>query len=357
MKKALLISNNSWSYDYRLHQIEQILTADYCVDFLIQDRNSFSKHSNVLVAAFTFLKSKENYKIIFFAGSLMKSFLAYFFLKKAFYIYYVREILDFNNNKSLKLALYALGERYLIRKSNLVVTGNSLRALYLLETYNLNTIPTVWENIRKLNADLLSIDLISKYNKKYSYLDGSKVILFTSGYSIWRETDRLILSKKYISNDFSYLVVGGGMMSDNPRKDYKIIQEIIKEHSLQQIYFQDKVEEPELLYLIRRSYIGVVHYNKKNINNLYCSSGKVHEFLSEGIPIVTTTNLPLVSLTEGNDVGISTEFINIGIAHIDSNYEMFKERILYYLKNNNHSLNNSYFQSMIQDKIADSYNI
>jgi hypothetical protein len=351
MKNALIISNNKWRYDYRLHQIYQTLKFDYNVHLLTSDKinNIDSKGKLTNFSIFKFKKID----LVFSAGALLKSLMALYIYKDALTIYYVREIIGIKENKSIKLKLYFLLEQHVCRKSNLVLTGNSFRSEYIFNTYRLDKFPTIWENIRRLNGAQLNDEILFNLNKKYRHLDEFKIILFTSGYSIWRETDKLIESKRFLPDEYAYLIVGGGMMSDNPENDYKLIKKKINDFSLKNVFFEDRVEEHELLYLIKKSYIGVVHYNNEDINNLYCSSGKIHEFLSEGIPIVTTTNPPLVVLTEENGVGISTNFINEGILEIHNNYNTYKRNINIYLKNNNMTINNLKLKNKIHDTIKE----
>jgi hypothetical protein len=338
---ALIISNNNWKDDFRLHQIKNTLSPYYNVHLLTSDKNTISNSKNLLVNLFKLNAIfKGSSKLIFSAGALTKSLIFHLLVRDKLIVFYVRELITLKKSSSLKIKAYIKIEKFLCKRAAIVVTGNSYRADYLKEKYDLTEKPLVWDNMRKLNELLLTSEKVVDFNIKYNYLNGKKIILFTSGYSIWRETDKLILSKKYLNDDFLYLIVGGGMMSDDEDQDYKLIQKIIIDNDLNDVYFQDKVGEEELLYLIRKAYIGVVHYNKIDFNNLYCASGKLFEFINEEVPIVTTSNPPLVDFTTSTGTGLSVNELHVGINEINNNYKKFKSNIIEYLKDDPLKKNN-----------------
>jgi len=338
---ALILSNNNWKDDFRLHQIQHTLSTFYNVFLLTSDKNTISNKSNLFINVIkTNIIFKDSSNLIFSAGALTKTLIFHLLVRNKLLVYYVRELVVPKKHSSWKIKIYVKLEEYLCKRAAIVVTGNSYRANYLKDEYNLPEKPLVWYNMRKLNELLLTSEKVAYFNTKYNYLNGKKIILFSSGYSIWRETDKLILSKKYLNDEFVYLIVGGGMMSYDADQDYKLIQRIIVENDLNDVFFQDKVGEAELLYLIRKAYIGVVHYNKLDFNNLYCASGKLFEFINEEVPIVTTSNPPLVDFTTSTGTGLSVNALHLGINEIDSNYIKFKSNIVKYLKDDPLKRNN-----------------
>jgi hypothetical protein len=339
---ALILSNNNWNDDFRLHQIQQTLSTYYNVFLLTSDKNTISNKNNILIQLYkTNVIFKDSRNLVFSAGALTKTLIFHLLVRNKLLVYYVRELVTTKKHSSWKIKIYVKVEEYLCKKADIVVTGNSYRADYLLEQYKLFKKPFVWENMRRLNELLLTKEKISDLDAKYNNLNGKKIVLFTSGFSLWRETDKLILTKKYLNDDYVYLIVGGGMMSDDADRDYKVIQKVIIDNALKGVYFQDKVDESELLYLIRRAYIGVVHYSKVDYNNIYCASGKLYEFINEKIPVVTTTNPPLVDFTISTKTGVSSDEIHKGILEIDKNYSFYIRNIDLYLKDDIKSINNN----------------
>lgn len=86
----------------------------------------------------------------------------------------------------------------------------------------------------------------------------------------------------------------------------------------------------ELKYLISQSHIGIVNYGQADTNNKYCASGKLFEFLYEGIPVVTTSNPPLKRICEEQKIGVVDDQFADGINEVLRNYVFYKERVKAY---------------------------
>ena len=79
--------------------------------------------------------------------------------------------------------------------------------------------------------------------------------------------------------------------------------------------------------MISKCHIGVVNYGQYDTNNKYCASGKLYEFLYEGIPVVTTTNPPLKRICEEEKVGVTDDGYADGINEVLNNYELYKANV------------------------------
>ena len=86
----------------------------------------------------------------------------------------------------------------------------------------------------------------------------------------------------------------------------------------------------ELKYLISQSHIGIVNYGQTDTNSKYCASGKLYEFLYEGIPVVTTSNSPLKRICDEEKIGVVDDRFADGINEVLRNYEFYKERVKAY---------------------------
>ena len=91
-----------------------------------------------------------------------------------------------------------------------------------------------------------------------------------------------------------------------------------------------KIISDELKYLLSISHIGIVNYGKYDTNNRFCASGKIYEYLFEGIPVVTTENEPLVDFCKNNHVGIADDQYINGIKKILESYEKYIENVSKY---------------------------
>src|SRR5699024_4955541 len=129
----------------------------------------------------------------------------------------------------------------------------------------------IFENIRILEGDSNKNELDTKYKDHFK----SKYnLISTGGYSLSRRTDSLVESMRHLTDKFTLYIVGGG-----PREDKKFLDRIINKYKLKNIIFLDKVPMSELKYLVAKSQIGIVHYGDSDLNNKYCASGKIYEFI------------------------------------------------------------------------------
>ena len=74
----------------------------------------------------------------------------------------------------------------------------------------------------------------------------------------------------------------------------------------------------------------MVNYHQNDTNNLYCASGKLYEFVLDGLPVVTTENPPLTDLCESFKFGIADNGYSDAIKSIKSNYDFYKGNVVIY---------------------------
>lgn len=260
--------------------------------------------------------------------------------REAILIQDMRELLISKEQKSLKTKIGCLIEKQMIKKANIVICANKYRAKKMKELYKFNDELVIYENIRELSYKS-DIDL-QIYDKKYEniFKNDTIKIISTSGYAIMRTNDQLLRELNHVKEKVELLMVGGG-----DKKDKLIMEEIIKEEELKNVHIIDKIEESELKYLISKSQIGIVNYGQYDTNNKLCASGKIYEFLFEGLPVVTTSNLPLKDFCEKFQIGVSGDSYSKAINRLIEDYDYYYKNVLefkkkYDSKNNNQRLLN-----------------
>ena len=77
-----------------------------------------------------------------------------------------------------------------------------------------------------------------------------------------------------------------------------------------------------------------MNYGQYDLNNKYCASGKLYEFLYEGIPVVTTTNPPLKGLCKRYGIGIADDDYFNGINAVLDNYTQYKNAVKRFINTN-----------------------
>ncbi|MCM3709210.1 hypothetical protein [Sporosarcina luteola] len=237
----------------------------------------------------------------------------------------VRELYFYEEAKSISGKLFSKFETKLMKKANIVLCANNERSEIMFSKFNLRKKPLVFENIRTLKGSFNSKVLDEKYINDFNYKIN---IVSTGGISVLRTTDKLVNAMSKLPSNYGLYIIGGGEESDK-----KIIQDIIEKHSLKNVKLISKVPLNELRYIVRNADIGIVNYHQLDLNNKYCASGKIYEYLGEGVPIVTTENPPLKQLCDNAKIGEADDFYYKGIMKVATNLSEYKENVEIYMKN------------------------
>lgn len=245
-----------------------------------------------------------------------------------------RELYSLDLNHSFRSNVGTLLERVLQKQSDVVICANSFRADYLYKHLRLKNKPLVYENVRKLEKDN---DNDEFYSNKYSWLVEKRlpIILSTSGCDISRTNDELVREFKAIDENYVLVFVGG-----QSEKDLRIIQRLIKLNNINNVFILGRVSPSELQYLVSISTIGIVNYGQFDLNNIYCASGKLYEFIFEKIPVVATSNPPLKALCEEYKVGFSSDSYLKGIREVTKYYQQYVESITHFIETDWIAINN-----------------
>ena len=244
-------------------------------------------------------------------------------LRASFTIQDVRELYLFRKSHGTG-KFFTFFERKLMRKADVVLAANQERAEIMHRENQLKRMPLVFENIRFLEGEEDETAYAEKYKGVFHYRFN---IVSTSGLFMERDSDKLILAMKELPKDFGLFFVG-----KSSEKDLVTCRDILNKEQISNVHVLGRVPMSELKYIVRQCQIGAVHYHKRDDNNMYCASGKIFEFLHEGLPIVTTENPPLKNFCDATGTGIADDSFFKGIMKLADNYARYQERVEEYIK-------------------------
>lgn len=211
-------------------------------------------------------------------------------------------------------------EKKMFHLADYLISANIERSNIMKEVYGLKTLPYPYENIRFLSEFEYNE---KELDKKYANIfKDKKIIISTGGIFLSRGTLELIKAFKELK-DCTLLIVGKG-----DENDYNNALKMMLQEKIENVIILDRVNLSELRYLIKKSQIGVIEYHMNDLNNINCSSGKIYEYIAEGIPVVTTMNTPLVRLTKEHGIGVSSTDFKEAILTVFEKYDYYKENTL-----------------------------
>jgi hypothetical protein len=259
-----------------------------------------------------------------------------------------RELYTIKDVHHLSGKIGCIIEKPAIKKADILICANPERADFMKEYYRLKEKPISYENIRKLEYSK-DVDIPSIEKKYRDLVKPNEVrVLTTAGCRLERTNDILVKNMRHLSTGVRLIIVGEDAASDR-----KEIEKIIKESGIENITILGRLNQDELKYVTQKCHIGVVNYHQNDLNNKYCASGKLYEFLFEGLPIITTTNPPLKKLCEKYGIGIADDNYYRGIRTIIDDYAMYKKNVKYFIKDISVKSNNEKLVNQLKIRLRE----
>ena len=257
-----------------------------------------------------------------------------------------RELYLINEVKHFTGKVGCIFEKMMVKKANIVICANQDRAKIMQREYELQREPLTYENLRQLKYDSMEGMEFAKKRIDHFIHDGEYRIVSSSGCSVKRTNDILVQNLSKVEKPCRLFLIG-----ESETKDVETVKGIINEKHLSNVEILGRLNQNELKYLISQSHIGVVNYGQYDTNNRLCASGKLYEFLYEGIPVVTTTNPPLKTICDKYGIGIADDSYSDGINKIINSYTDYKKRVEQYVRNNGINENDSKLIADIKNSI------
>lgn len=317
------------------------------------NHNNYLTYSNYFKFILMSLKEaimKKNYDILVvdnYLASIPGMIIAKL-IKPSFLIQDVRELYFVSERKSVKEKIFVFFEKLLLKKADIVIGANKERVHIMKKEHKLKELPIVFENIRLLPKVKKDSEFLEKY--QYLFSKGNFNLICSGGFYLSRLTDELVKSMKFIDKNINLIIIGGGTEVDRIA-----LENIIKKENIKNVELLGKVSLEELNYVIKNCHVGVVNYHQKDLNNIYCASGKIYEFLGDGLPVVTTNNISLKEICERYGVGVSDDDFQKSITKVYNNYSAYKANVQIFKEHLSSDNNNLKLANEIKDILKKSY--
>ena len=249
---------------------------------------------------------------------IAKKYLPKFIVQDMAELYDIRKVKNFTGKAG------CFFEHRMLKKADIVICANEARRDYMERHYDYGCKYLIYENSGWLEYSD-EVDFAALERRFHPMLDNEKVkIVSTAGTSLERGTDRLVGCMPALRDTAALYLVGGGTDRDNDTV-IGLIEELGVSDAVHVI---GRLGQNELKYFLSRCDIGAVIYSKDDLNNIYCSSGKLYEYAYEGLPIAATDNEPLARLCTEKGIGASGPDLEDSIRTVISDYEYYKKNVL-----------------------------
>ncbi len=252
-------------------------------------------------------KTKPDFIVSYDTPPLMGCYMASKKLK-AKLIYDSKE-LTVGRTKGIERLIYSFVERLSVNKCNTIIQAETNRLDYFKKRYNLPAEKFVLLESLPLKED-------SRFKEK-NVPAITKVIYL--GYIMKGRSYVDVVTAFSQMGDNIQLDIVGGVASDDLLAELK---KISKDKT--NINFKPPVPFRQIPDLLRNYHIGLVFYEKINLNNFYCAPNKFYDYINNGLPVISYDFPGLVNLIENNKIGvcvknISSTSMEKAIGEINSN--------------------------------------
>lgn len=333
--KLLLISNGNLEYDGRLRRLISVFSQVGELYTFTRGHDPLTEHGKIcnasyisfIIGAINYARVLDNIDVLIVDNSkaTIPGLLLKILKHPGYIIQDCRELNQINEAKSIKSKILCFFETFMIEKTDILICANDRRAEIMKKAYSLKIQPLVYGNIRQLDYATMESRYLAEQEFKPYLKDNELRIITLAGCSLIRTTDVLVKNLKNIRPKCRLFIAGS-----NVPEEEDIIEKLAALDTRNKVTIVGLLTYSELKYLVSQCHIGIVCYGQHNANNKYCASGKLYEYLYEGIPVVTTSNPPLKQICEKYKIGVADDTFADGVNEVFENYEFYKGRVKAY---------------------------
>lgn len=357
IKKVLFLSYSEWNYNGRTEELLNVAATLGDLSVVTRGRDIKFTDDHVLVGnnflSFFVKCIRESFKnridVLFVDNrkATIPVFIIKMLRRPRYIIYDMRELCLQNEATHLGAKVGCIFEKKFVKKADIVICANKERCNIVREKFMTKAKIINFDNIRMLHyTEGFDAKATARKYEKYFDRESFKLIA-TDGLNIARGTQSVVEACMKIDRDIDLYLVG-----PYTEEEERIIQKYIDGSKKARVHIIGKVYHDELKYLITKCDCGVVNYHMKDTNNKYCASGKIYEFLFECIPVVTSSNPPLVNMCQTYGIGCWGD-MQYALCEIMDNYSMFHDNAVKYSSDMSVEKNRSNLQLQIESIIGE----
>lgn len=350
--KILLISYDYFKYDGRIRELIKVAKELGDVTYITRSSDGEQPqeschilypdrgYSNFIMFVCQQIQSLGRQDMIFIDNrkGIIPGYLAKKLTGARYVVQDCRELYNMKSAVGISGKIGCMVEKIFTRHSDVVISANEFRAKIMVKMFSLKKEPLNYENIRRLEYTDLDKRAQMESECGEFFTEKKFRIISTAGCDMSRTTGKMVEAMKGLGDGYELMLIG-----ESDEEDEQIVRQTIQELGLTNVKIFPRMDQDHLKYFIENSQVGMVTYHQRDLNNKYCASGKIFEFLFEGKPVVTSTNPPLKEFCEKYKIGQASDDYEQAIRTVAKNYERWQNSVQRFIsrihvEKNNHML-------------------
>jgi glycosyltransferase involved in cell wall biosynthesis len=204
----------------------------------------------------------------------------------------------------IKKKVWGYIEKSYIKSCDFILMPERNRIAYFKKKYRQIPEPLLLENFPR-KSDIPS-QRYNLFREVYNISEEQKIVLYSGNVGPGRQLEELIESMTFCGNEFVLVVLGRAF------KGYEqTLQGKVEKLGLtRRVFFHPAVPHSDILRYMASCDIGTSFYRNTNLNNFYCASNKLYEYIALN-KVVLTNNYPgLLNAVECLRQGICLPEVN-----------------------------------------------
>ena len=198
--------------------------------------------------------------------------------------------LEIFQQKHLSGKVWALTEKFLIKRVDVILTINSYHKQLFLETYPGIPEPEVIMNFPSRRS-------ILNYNNLPKFQSRRNIVLYQGIFKNHRGLKQLIKAMVDV-NSGSLELIGSGEIESS-------LRELVKIHGVnEKVIFRGRINWDQLLTQSSNAKAGLVLFEPVGLNYQYASPNKFFEYVMAGTPVIVSNIIPFKDFISSYEVGI-----------------------------------------------------
>jgi glycosyltransferase involved in cell wall biosynthesis len=138
------------------------------------------------------------------------------------------------------------------------------------------------------------------FRDKYPIKENQKIILYTGILAFRRHIEDLIHAMSICADGFILIILGHAFKG----YDEALLRLVNKLHLADKVFFNKAVPYANVIDYMASCDIGIALYRNTNLNNFYCASNKIYEFIALGKPIITNNYPGVLEIVQSFGQGV-----------------------------------------------------